>query len=113
MRSAVITLVAGRHGHLALQRRGLLAGTRQPGQHIVVSMGDPGAGAGLDRRPPAPAGVELPGAPGAPPLARARNAGARHALRAGADLLVFLDVDCVPGPGLVQRYLEVAASEPG
>ena len=34
------------------------------------------------------------------PLAHARNAGARHALRDGAELLVFLDVDCIPGPDL-------------
>jgi GT2 family glycosyltransferase len=112
MRAAVITLVAGRHSHLALQRRGLLAGTVPADQHIVVAMGDPGAAAVLDRGSPRPEVIELPCAGGPLPLARARNAGARRALAAGADLLIFLDVDCVPGPGLVQRYLQVAASEP-
>ncbi|MDQ2814404.1 MAG: glycosyltransferase family 2 protein [Actinomycetota bacterium] len=112
MRSAVITLVAGRHSHLALQRRGLLAGGRQPDLHIVVSMNDPRAAEGLDRRAPCPDVIELSYAPGPLPLARARNTGAQHALRAGADLLIFLDVDCIPGPLLVQRYLQVAAGEP-
>jgi len=42
---------------------------------------------------------------GALPLAAARNAGAAHALRAGAELLIFLDVDCIPAVGLVERYV--------
>jgi GT2 family glycosyltransferase len=67
----------------------------------------------LDRQPPSPDVIALPCGPGPLPLARARNAGAQRALRAGADLLIFLDVDCVPGPRLVQRYLQIAADEPG
>jgi GT2 family glycosyltransferase len=109
MRCAVITLVAGRHSHLRLQRRGLLAGQARPGRHIVVSMNDPGARHVLDSRDPRPDVVELRCPPAPLPLARARNAGARRALHAGADLLIFLDVDCVPGPRLVQRYVEHAA----
>ena len=42
------------------------------------------------------------------PVARARNAGAEHALEAGAELLVFLDVDCLPGDGLLGRYRDAA-----
>ncbi len=38
------------------------------------------------------------------PLAAARNAGARCAARAGAEVLVFLDVDCIPSAELVERY---------
>ena len=45
------------------------------------------------------------------PLARARNTGARHALAAGAELLVFLDVDCIPGPNLLARYQAAASQE--
>jgi hypothetical protein len=112
MRSAVITLVAGRHSHLALQRRGLLAAVLRPDLHIVVSMNDPRARDVLDRRAPCPDVIDMPCAPGPLPLAQARNTGAQHALRAGADLLIFLDVDCIPGTLLVQRYLQIAASEP-
>lgn len=32
-------------------------------------------------------------------------------MAAGADVLVFLDVDCIPGPGTVARYAEVAADD--
>lgn len=42
----------------------------------------------------------------------ARNAAAETALAHGADLLVFLDVDCLPAPGLLQRYAEAARSHP-
>lgn len=101
MRSAVITLVAGRHSHLAMQRRGLLAGALQPDLDIVVSMNDPGIWDVLDRRAPCPDVIEMPCDPDPLPLARARNAGAQHALRAGADLPIFLNVDCIPGPLLV------------
>ncbi|WP_411074134.1 glycosyltransferase family 2 protein [Streptomyces sp. cmx-4-7] len=110
MRVAVITLVAGRHRHLRLQRDGLAAGTRQPDHYLVVTMADPDAGKALDGRRPAAETVDVPVGPGGRlPLATARNAGAARALADGADLLVFLDVDCVPGPGLLARYAETAA----
>jgi hypothetical protein len=37
-------------------------------------------------------------------LAAARNAGASRALAGGAEFLVFLDADCVPGPDLLASY---------
>ena len=52
MRCAVITLVAGRHSHLRLQRRGLLAGTLLPDRHIVVAMQDRVVRSLLDHRVP-------------------------------------------------------------
>ncbi|MFC7794785.1 glycosyltransferase family 2 protein [Streptomyces cinereoruber] len=109
MRIAVITLVAGRHRHLALQQRGLVRGTRQPDHYVVVAMNDPDATDVLRGRLPAADTVAVPRTDeGGLPLAAARNAGARRALNAGADLLVFLDVDCVPGPDLLARYADVA-----
>jgi GT2 family glycosyltransferase len=53
--------------------------------------------------------VEVPGS--RLPLARARNAGAEQAIESGADLLVFLDVDCIPAPGMLQRYVECARED--
>jgi hypothetical protein len=38
MRSAVVTIVSGRHDHLLRQLEGLAAGSIQPDHHIVVSM---------------------------------------------------------------------------
>ncbi|MEW1612737.1 MULTISPECIES: galactosyltransferase-related protein [unclassified Streptomyces] len=108
MRTAVITLAAGRHRHLALQQAGLAAGSRPPDQYVVVAMGDPGLGAVLADRRPAATVIDCPVPEGNLPLARARNLGAGHALEQGAELLVFLDVDCVPDERLLERYRQVA-----
>ncbi len=112
MRTAVVTIAHGRHDHLGGQLRGLRSGTNHPDLHVVVALDDP-AIAGVIRAHPGyatghatviecPAGAHLP-------LARARNIGAAHALEAGADMIVFLDVDCIPSPTLVARYRAVAA----
>jgi GT2 family glycosyltransferase len=71
----------------------------------------------LDADPPPSALPDLTGAewvhvpPGARGLrlAAGRNRGARAA---DADLLVFLDADCLPGPGLAQRYRAAASAHP-
>jgi GT2 family glycosyltransferase len=56
--------------------------------------------------------VTIPAGDGLP-LAAARNAGAQAALAAGADALIFLDVDCVPSPTLVNTYARSVAAEAG
>ncbi len=102
MNVAVITIVAGRHEHLVRQRASLDPAVH----HVVVAMG-----AGEAERVRERIDADVIGVPGTPlglPLAHARNAGARRALAAGADLLVFLDVDCVPGPALLERYVAAA-----
>lgn len=52
--------------------------------------------------------VRIDADPARLPLAAARNAGAAAALEDGADTLVFLDVDCLPGSRLLERYAQVA-----
>jgi GT2 family glycosyltransferase len=115
MRIAVITPVCGRHSHLRLQRQALLAGTARSASHIIVAMNDPAACGVLDSSPPCPQTIQLPASPDLLPLAKARNLGAQHALEADAELLIFLDVDCAPGPRLVERYAAEATRgrEPG
>ncbi|MFD3327500.1 glycosyltransferase family 2 protein [Streptomyces sp. NPDC058701] len=108
MRTAVITLAAGRHTHLRLQQDGLLRGTRTPDHYVVVSMADPGIPDVVTGRNPVADVLTVPLEGGRLPLAAARNAGAGHALATGADLLVFLDVDCVPGAGLLDGYARAA-----
>ena len=105
---AVITLVAGRHAHLLRQREALDPGVH----HVVVAMGEHEAERcrELLRERSDVIGVEA--ASEGLPLARARNAGAEHALAAGADLLVFLDVDCIPSATLLPRYEAAARAEP-
>lgn len=101
MRIAVITTVHGRPGHLTLQHEGLAASTRGPDHRVVVAMDDPSL--------EGPDVVHVPADDLGLPLARARNIGARCALEAGAEALVFLDVDCIPSPDLVAAYERVLA----
>jgi N-acetylglucosaminyl-diphospho-decaprenol L-rhamnosyltransferase len=118
-RVAVITIVHGRHAHLDLQRRAIARSERLPDDYIVVAVDDDGLdlpdGSG-DGAEPAHDRAEArlvrhPGHPLGLPIAAARNAGAAAALEAGADVLVFLDVDCVPAPALLGAY-EAAAILP-
>lgn len=110
MRTAVITLAAGRHAHQRRQHEGLAQGTELPQHYVVVAMGDPAMMNVVSVRAPTAEVVDLPSDGLRLPLAEARNIGARHALASGAELLIFLDVDCIPGPALVARYRQVARS---
>jgi hypothetical protein len=104
-----VTITRGRDAHLHRQRVGLAAGP--PDLHVVVGMGEEPRLAAVDGAPPVTTvGVPVP-ATGLP-LAAARNAGATTALDAGADLLVLLDVDCIPGPRMLGRYADAAAVLP-
>jgi GT2 family glycosyltransferase len=105
--TALVTIVHGRHDHLALQYRGLAASTVMPDIVILVAMDDPGL-SGTEFDDIRPTIVHLPPGDAGLPLAAARNAGARAALDAGAETIVFLDVDCIPGPGLVEAYAAAA-----
>lgn len=52
--------------------------------------------------------VHVPPGPDGLRLAAARNAGAERAIALGAEAIIFLDADCVPGPDLVERYVSAA-----
>ncbi|NYE36775.1 GT2 family glycosyltransferase [Nocardioides cavernae] len=111
-RVAVVTIAHGRHDHLAGQHRTLAGGTRVPDDYLVVAMDDDAIvereEGGLRRRV-----VHVgPGREGRLPLAMARNLGVRTVLDAGADVVVLLDVDCLPGAGLVEAYADVVAARP-
>ncbi|OBK28357.1 sugar transferase [Mycobacterium asiaticum] len=107
MKTAVITTVHGRSAHLRRQLDGLGRSTRAPDVHIVVALDDPAV-------------VDVVAGHGSPalvldcpvskplPVAMGRNAGAAAALRKSAELLVFLDVDCIPGTELIERYQRAA-----
>lgn len=111
---AVVTITHGRHRHLRHQQAGLRASTALPDHYVVVAMDDPDALTESATGPLAATRTALhlvdhPSS-GLLPLAAARNAGAERALAAGADILVFLDVDCVPSPSTVARYAESVAA---
>ena len=102
-RTAVVTITSNRDAHLGRQLIGLAADP--PDLHVVVGMGE---------RPDVPGlVVQVPVPDTGLPLAAARNAGAAAAIAAGAHVLVFLDVDCIPGPAMVSRYREAAGPLPG
>lgn len=109
MRTAVITLAHGRHDHLARQAAALADSTVQPDAYVVVAMDDPA----LPSVVPSADVVHVDRVAGSLPLAAARNAGASRARQLGADLLVLLDVDCLPEAGLVGRYRHVARQVDG
>lgn len=114
---AVITTVRDRTAHLGAMRRGLASQRLLPRpddvEHVIVRMG--GADPWRDL-PDGPTVVQVemipPAGPdrGRLPLAAARNVGAAAT---SADLLIFLDVDCIPCPELIERYRWMAQQSGG
>lgn len=111
-RLAVVTIARGRYEHLTRQQRALATSTRPPDEWVLVSMGDEvldeWQGEGV-----VPRVVRVAVPEEGLPLAAARNAGARAAIEAGADVLVFLDVDCLPHPDALASYDETVTARPG
>ena len=104
MRTALITLVSGRHEHLRRQLEWVSRLDPQPHAHVVVSMGDAQitdlvAAHGTQR-----GGVVVMDPADELPLASARNLGVATASDLGADAVVLLDVDCLPDSELIGDY---------
>ena len=108
MRTVVVTVARGRHDHLRRQLQGLGRSTRRPFRHVVVALDDAEIDEVVESAEVATRVVHVRSEGAALPLALARNTGAREAIIDGADLLVFLDVDCIPGRRLVERYVHAA-----
>lgn len=106
MSVSVLTLVRGRRAHLANLIAGLNASRRKPDELVIAYM-QPAAHIDLPSTEFPIREVFVSG--DAMPLAAARN---RAAAAASGKQLIFLDVDCVPSPTLVERYVETG-SEPG
>jgi N-acetylglucosaminyl-diphospho-decaprenol L-rhamnosyltransferase len=105
---ATVTIVRGRHQHLARQHEWLDRGTRVPDHVVVVAMSDATVG-DVVRNGPLSSRARLTAVPTGSrlPLAAARNHGATVAFEElEADLAVFLDVDCLPGPDLLTSYID-------
>lgn len=116
MKIAVITIVAGRHDHLRNQQLGLARSDQIPDVYVVVAMGDRQA---LEQTEVGPLAdtvcdvrTRLVASDGHLPLAQARNVGAAEAITAGAEMLVFLDVDCIPSATLIGAYERSVVEEP-
>ncbi|WP_232630849.1 glycosyltransferase family 2 protein [Methylobacterium sp. Leaf118] len=112
---SVVTLNKGREAHLARLIEGLARGPA-PAECIVVEMGPdpaplPPAPSTPASLPPTPFPTRRIAFPSAGlPLAAARNAGRAAA---SGDLLVYLDVDCIPASGLVTALAAAAQAQDG
>ena len=106
MSVSVLTLVRGRRDHLVNLIAGLNASTVQPDELVIAYMQPMPHPKLPETRFPIRT-VFVAGE--AMPLAAARNRAAEAAI---GEQLIFLDVDCVPSPPLVQRYAETA-DQPG
>jgi GT2 family glycosyltransferase len=108
IRTSVLTIASGRREHLANLALGLSLQIEPPHELVVGVMQDrpydlPETGFPIRQ-------VMVPRAGDALPLSAARNAVARAA---SGDLLAFLDVDCIPGPGFIADYARHAAPGQG
>jgi GT2 family glycosyltransferase len=103
MTVAVITPVAGRTDHLTRLLDGLTRQHRPPDETIVVDLApyEPAVRRCTAGRPGVRRVTLRTDTSGALPLAAARNLGAT---KTDCDLLVFLDVDCIPDSDLVAAY---------
>jgi GT2 family glycosyltransferase len=104
---SVLTLVRGRSRHLANVIRGLEKSTRLPDELVIVHMNEdaaPQQSVHFPIRMKVIRDLEVP-----LPLAAARNLAATTAL---GDTLVFLDVDCIPAPELLERYHQALLAKP-
>jgi GT2 family glycosyltransferase len=106
MNVSVCTLAHGREEHLANLLRGLSRSERLPGELVIAVMQKE-----QYRLPDAPFPVrQVIRAEDGIPLAAARNAAAASAQ---GELLIFLDVDCIPHPELVGDYARAAQARAG
>lgn len=119
-RVAVITPAsANRSAHLHRQReflRTVGAPRSEAGRASDVEIEVEHIEAWLDADEPAASDLSVqlhvPPGPYGLRVGAGRNAAARLAQSRGADLLVFLDVDCLPGPTLLERYVAASADHP-
>ena len=106
MKTAVITTVHGRPGHLQRQLVGISRSAMSPDIHVVVAVDDPAVADVVATSRSTVHVVQCENGPGPLRIASARNTGALAALERGAEILVFLDVDCIPGEEMLGRYYE-------
>jgi GT2 family glycosyltransferase len=108
MRTAVVTVVHGRSSHLRMQLKGFHRSASRPDLHVVVAINDDDVAPTVAALGSSADVIAVAASTDRLPIAAARNLGADAAIAGGAELLVFLDVDCIPGCGLMDRYRRAA-----
>ncbi len=104
---SVLTITRDRSHHLKNLLEGLARSSRLPDECVVVHMNEPAEP--LGDWPFACHHFRYDSSETTLPLAQSRNFAAR---RATGDLLLFLDVDCIPGAALVKAYEEACVRSP-
>jgi len=106
MRTALITTAHRRAQHLHRQLDGIRRSATLPDTHVIVAIDDTTVSEVVAASGNTAHMVPYESGPGPLPVAAARNTGAHTALNHGAELLIFLDVDCIPGRHMLSRYHE-------
>ena len=104
---SVCTLVRGRREHLSRLITGLNRQAVRPDELVIAYMQDNPHEA-LPETPFPVKSLKVPGQ--RLPLAASRN---RAAMVANGRVLIFLDVDCIPGPDLVRSYARAVGQTGG
>ena len=95
--------------HLRKQVEGLARVADQVDHHVVVAIDDDDVARTVRAAGTRTQVVPFRSATRRLPMAAARNLGAQTAIGGGAELLIFLDVDCVPALNMVSAYRRAAA----
>lgn len=108
----VTVCTPGRAEHLRSQRRAMAAHLPRA-RHVVVLPERPGTDElAAEISADGAIAVRIPAGPDLP-VSRSRNIGGDHAADLGARQILFLDVDCMPGPDLSRYYAELPANAVG
>lgn len=106
-RTSVLVITGGRDAHLARVLAGLERSAPRPEEVVVVFMNQPGGTVPATDLPVVTGHVDTAGGL---PLAAARNRAARLAT---GDVLVFLDVDCIPATAAIGTLAGAVRARPG
>ncbi|MCK0112957.1 hypothetical protein MWU75_12480 [Ornithinimicrobium sp. F0845] len=114
-RTALITTVRRQYDELVDQVSGFSLGVDVPDYHVVVGLADRAVTQGRlpitsDRWETLIAG--LPTVKQQLPTAQALHLGIETAVEAGAELLVLVDVTCIPGPRFLEQVLDHLRQHP-
>ncbi|MEM8501539.1 MAG: glycosyltransferase [Cyanobacteria bacterium P01_D01_bin.1] len=107
-RISVLTLTRDRDSHLHNLLEGLSRSSQLPDECVVVHMNEPAERP--TNWPFACHHYRFDSKEDRLPLAKARNFAAK---KAKGDLLLFLDVDCIPGTSLIEAYSKACQQVPG
>ena len=111
MNTSVLTLVRNRRSNLENLMRGLRQSKVLPRELVIVYMNEkPYADLPELPFPVRPVSIANDDPRDKTPLALSRNAAARHA---SEELLLFLDVDCIPHPDLIGEMIRWQRERPG